>query len=213
MVVVVVVAGALVAVRAWRRRQRRRQPGVDPLCVEPAAGARGPVCVIGDSLTYAGRAALVGDLVAAGFGPVRVDARPARRCVRDAPLSGVRAAALARRCVPASTRWLVALGQNDADRATPVAAARCVTRVLDAIGPAAAVTWLDLVTVPPATSPAVFDAAIATVCAASPCLRVAPWSATAAGSSEWFTADGIHNTAAGVAARNGFIVEHLAAGA
>jgi len=201
---------AVAVARRWWRRTRR--PDLRSLRTSARGGPRGPVCVIGDSLTFERIDDLMDALTAAGFGPVRVDARPGRRCVRDVPMarSGVRAVTRARQAMDPATRWLVALGQNDADDTAPGAGHALVAGVLDAIGPAA-VVWLDVVTVPPAASPAAFGAAIVEACGARAGVRVARWSAVAAGRTAWFAADGIHHTPEGTAARNRFIVEQLVA--
>ena len=192
----------------WRRRQRATLPWIRSLRTDDARGARGGIVVVGDSLTFERIDDLVALLRAAGFGPIRADGRPGRRCAVDVAMasSGVRVVADARAAGAAPTLWLVALGQNDTDLLTGADAERAVVAVLDAIGSEPTV-WVNLWTIGESSRWSAFNAAVAAATASRPHVRIADWAAVAADRPEWFVADGLHNTPEGAAARNRFLVE------
>lgn len=193
-------------------RRRRRDPfaGFVTVRTDPAAGPRGAVAVVGDSLTFERLDDLVGQLRAAGFGPVRVDGRPGRRCVEAIGMatSGLDAVAAAR-AVGEPRRWLVALGTNDVLFAPGDDMAARVRRVLDATGDAP-VAWANLwLTSDRAPAAVAFNGAVVRACAARPGATVVDWAGEAAPHPEWFVGDGIHNTGEGALARNRFLVARL----
>jgi hypothetical protein len=201
-------AAGTIGWRVWRRRQRATLPWIRSLRTDASIGPRGGIVVVGDSLTFERIDDLVALLRGAGFGPIRADGRPGRRCAVDVAMatSGVRVVADARAAGAAPRLWLVALGQNDTDRLAGADAERAVAAVLDAIGPEPTV-WVNLWTVGDPARWSAFNAAIAAAAASRPNVRIADWPAVAADHPEWFVADGLHNTPDGAAARNRFLVE------
>lgn len=196
------------------RRRRRRDPfaGLQTVRTDGAAGPRGSLVVVGDSLTFERLADLVTRLRAAGFGPVRVDGRPGRRCVTEVSMatSGLQAVAAAQ-AVGEPRRWLISLGTNDVVFDPGDDAVDRVAQVLRAVGPAP-VAWVNLhLTGDLATRVPPFNAAIAQACASQPGATVVDWAAEAAAHPEWFVGDGIHNTPDGALARNAFLVDRLVA--
>ncbi len=215
------VAGAATAAAAGattaavlRRRRGRRDPfaGFVSLRTDATAGPRGAVAVVGDSLTFERLSDLVDRLRAAGFGPVRVDGRPGRRCVQEVAMStsGLQAVRAARDAGDPRW-WVLALGTNDVPDSPADGAAALVDRVLAAAG-SAPVLWVNLWILGDASSDTVaFNAGIAAACAARPGTDVADWAAAAGPHPEWFVTDGLHNTPEGALARNAFVVERLVA--
>ena len=201
-------AAGTVGWRAWRRRQRATLPWIRSLRTEELRGARGGIVVVGDSLTFERIDDLVALVRGAGFGPIRADGRPGRRCAVDVAMatSGVRVVADAWAAGATPALWLVALGQNDTDLLAGADAERAVAAVLDAIGPEPTV-WVNIWTVGDPSRWSAFNAAIAAAAASRPHVRIADWAAVAADHPEWFVADGLHNTPDGAAARNRFLVE------
>lgn len=211
---VTIAAAGATTVAVVRRRRGRRDPfaGFVTLRTDPTAGPRGAVTVVGDSLTFERLSDLVDRLRAAGFGPVRVDGRPGRRCVQEVAMStsGLQAVRSARD-VGDPRWWVLALGTNDVPDTPPDGAAALAGRVLAGAG-GAPVVWVNLWVLGDASSDAVaFNAGIAAACAARPGATVADWAAEAGPHPEWFTADGLHNTTDGALARNAFVVDRLVA--
>jgi GDSL-like Lipase/Acylhydrolase family len=207
-------AAGATTVAVLRRRRGRRDPfaGFVTLRTDSRAGPRGAVAVVGDSLTFERLSDLVDRLRAAGFGPVRVDGRPGRRCVQEVAMStsGLQAVRSAADAVDPRW-WVLALGTNDLPDSPPDGIAPLVERVLAATG-TTPVVWVNLWVLGDASSSAAaFNAGVAAACGARPATTVADWAAAAGPHPEWFMADGLHNTPEGALARNAFVVDRLVA--
>lgn len=152
-----------------QRRWRVAKPNQYQLHVwYPKIGPEGPVVMIGGSLSYGVAEMLTRDLVAAGYGPVCVDARIGRQM---APLStgqgGLNIAKRLKAAFPSTgVRWNVSLGNNDINAVSLTTAINRIQPILDAIGATThPVTWSNLASCRTAeyrAKEASFNAALAT---------------------------------------------------
>ncbi|MDH4171060.1 MAG: hypothetical protein OEW42_15855 [Acidimicrobiia bacterium] len=161
---------------------------------------RGPVVIVGDSLTFSQAAPVADRLARIGFGPICVDG-VLSRSVRRAPAgynTGVQGVARVRAAHPiwsSDATWIVSLGTNDSrfhTVLTPDAARTEAVAALDAIGPSASDRWwINVRTTQPQwqTNEHVWNAALSTVGD----LGIIDWAGLSAGRPEWFF-DGIHLT-------------------
>jgi hypothetical protein len=205
------VASAAVGWRLVRRRDRDPFAGIVSERRVAGAGPRGALGVVGDSLTFERIDDLVAQLREAGWGPIRADGRPGRRCTVDVAMAQSGRSVVRRWRTDGfhPAVWLVALGQNDTESVADEAdARRIVAAVLDEIGDTPTV-WVDVWTVGETSRWALVGAAIAAEAAARPHVRVAGWASVASAHPEWFVADGIHNTPEGARERNRFLVASL----
>ncbi|MGI9602242.1 MAG: hypothetical protein ACR2QE_10180 [Acidimicrobiales bacterium] len=125
------------------------QQGVVGSAANPMSGPRGPVVLVGDSLTSGSPVGLAELLTDLGFGPVCVDGVGSRRlgaAPGDHP-GGFAAIERIRAVHPvwsSDATWIIALGTNDArfwpDLTVDVAAAE-VDATFDGLGPAARDRW------------------------------------------------------------------------
>lgn len=119
----------------------------------PLSGVRGPVVVVGDSLTHGSVNTTMRDLVDAGFGPVCIDAAVSRRVVVGTAtlVSGVDTITRIKTSDPAwalpVVRWVLALGTNDV-RPYPATLATFSTTIAygrNAVGPTVVpMYWVDV---------------------------------------------------------------------
>lgn len=118
--------GDVVTVSASTDAQQRWRVGTVPgtsgrwkSALAPTAGLRGPVVVIGDSLTVGALTNVMRELLDAGYGPVCIDGAVGRRINGTAPLvsSGLKVTARIKASDPVwqlpQVHWVVGFGTND----------------------------------------------------------------------------------------------------
>jgi lysophospholipase L1-like esterase len=179
-------------------------------------GWRGPVVVLGDSLTWDTAPSLEAAFRAAGWGPVVIDAFPGRQVTDDEPdpFSGVIAAK--RLVLERDVRgapWVIALGTNDIgpDGGSDRANRDAVGELLDFLGSDTRVLWVDVWRTDLPERSFAYNLMLAELADDRANLQIVPWAGEAWVRPEWFEEDGIHLTAEGMAARDRFIVEHVTA--
>lgn len=168
------------------------------------AGWRGPVVLVGDSITRQSAQETAIVLRQRGYGPICVDGLVSRSIAYStyADPDGVDTAARIRSSDPVwaspSTRWAVALGTNDIafSGSSAVAAAGFQQQMMAAIGPVTQpVPWVNVGTLLGGSRPA-SEAAWNGALSGRP---VIDWKAQLQPS--WILSDKVHLTAAGIAAR------------
>lgn len=118
----------------------------------PVAGVKGPVVVVGDSLTVGAMDTTMRNLVDAGYGPVCIDGAVSRRVnVSGDVTSGLQVIARIKGSDPVwqmpVVRWTIALGTNDVRAATSYNAvySSLITMTRNAIGPVTVTMyWLNV---------------------------------------------------------------------
>jgi lysophospholipase L1-like esterase len=179
-------------------------------------GWRGPVVVLGDSLTWDTAPSLEAAFRAAGWGPVVVDAFPGRQVTDDEPdpFSGLVAAK--RLVLERDVRdapWVVALGTNDIgpEGGSEAENRAAVEELLDFLGSGTRVLWVDVWRTDLAERSFAYNLMLADLAGTRANLEIIPWAGEAWVRPEWFEEDGIHLTADGMAARDRFLVERVTA--
>jgi len=181
------------------------------------SGPRGPIVLIGDSLTSGSPIALASRLADIGYGPVCVDGVGSRR-LQAAPgdnLGGLDAIARLRSVHPiwsSDATWIMALGTNDARYPAQLSLEQARAEVgsaLEAIGPAGRDQWWINVRTTQARWQEREDIWNAGITAHTE-LGVIDWSSIATGRSDWFF-DDVHPNATGHAHRLDLIATTLKA--
>ncbi len=176
----------------------------------PAPGPRGPIAIVGDSLTADVERDLAAALHTDGWGPVCIDGAVSRTVRLSSTLpSGRTTVASIKVSDPiwagASVTWVVALGTNDAGGHTVVAD---IDHLVEAIGPSNALWWVDVRTLRGGAWYGREDAFNAEVAIDGRATIVA-WAAAASGRPDYFASDNIHLSAEGYAARQELLVSTL----
>jgi hypothetical protein len=198
---------------------RGRSSSVDDLPPFPVASfdddtmrPRGPIAVVGDSLTAADPGHLLSTLASAGWGPIRLDAQPGRRTVADEPYARSGLATVQRLLDDGfDGTWLIALGTNDLgvlgdrERGPSPEPVAVIDEVLAALGPSPTVWWVDVHVGTHPSAAARFNAALAAA-ATSGRITIVGWGEAASTHPSWMDPDGIHTTTNGARERNRFVV-------
>ncbi len=184
-----------------------------PVTVPVAAHDGGSsILVLGDSMTMGDRRYLRPALEAIGWRSVKVDGEPSRRIpssVRE-PYSGVKIVRALRAASAEPDAYVIALGTNDIGfvveyHQTPRA---LITQMLDAIGPAHRVLWIDVVQPDLPEGASWFNHTLDEMADEHPeRLVVLRWSRAAASHPEWFLNDGIHLSELGHAQRSALVAQ------
>ena len=192
--------------------------GFNGWAADPTSRPRGPVVVIGDSLTFSDAARNIDVLARTDFGPICVDG-VLSRAVSRAPAgyhSGLEGIDRVRRAHPiwsSDATWVVSLGTNDSrwrPVLTPQAARTEASRAVEAIGPAASDWWwINVRTVEGRwqANETTWNEAVAGI----PEMGVVDWSAVTIGRPDLFF-DGIHPTETGKQLRLDLLADALGAG-
>ena len=176
------------------------------------AGPKGPIVVIGDSLTYGAALRTIRGLRANGWGPICYDAQVARSITYSTTTrpSGLATALRIKTSDPVwndpTITWMVGLGTNDVvSTGTNTMLARAhIDRMLTAIGPNP-IWWVNVHTANLADQPRerAFNAAIA-----STGVHVIDWATFSTGA-PWFAGDLVHLSPTGYNARASFVVSSV----
>jgi hypothetical protein len=177
----------------------------------PTVEDRGPIVVVGDSLTWESGAGLEAGLRASGWRPVILDSFPGRQ-VTDAmpdPYSGL--TATKRILIENDLRdplWIVALGTNDigVDGRSVEANRSANEALLGVLGSEARVVWVEVWRPDLPSASLDYNVMLQELSRDWQNLRIAPWAGEAWGHPEWFESDLIHNSPVGMQARNQFLV-------
>lgn len=156
--------------------------------------------VIGDSLTVGGVTQLPQELIEAGFGDIRIDAKIGRRINARSPwgASGVTALQAMRAVGYEPDCVVVALGTNDLGiwkGATKFRAA--IEAMLTEIGEGPRVLWVNVVWRKFPATGAVFNGVLAELAGSRANLSVADWAGEVAQHPRWLSRDGVHQSIAG----------------
>ncbi len=179
-----------------------------------APGPRGPIAVVGDSLTYAVVEETAEALRDAGWGPICIDGTGSRTVASPSQRfpNGIKAIDRIERSHAVwrsgSARWVISLGTNDVGVTLGSAeySAELIDRAIDAIDDPRSTWWVDVRTLRKRPWPRyenVWNSALRD----EPRLDVISWVETAKGHPEYYAEDGIHQSHAGNAARVDMVVD------
>ena len=161
-----------------------------------AAGERGKINVVGDSLTVGTRSWLPDDLRYVGWSSVGYDAYGGRGIVSkvsDDPRTGLGAVDHLRQTNGDSHIWIVALGTNDAGLWSQAQYADLIRQMLDRIGPGHVTMWVNIYLPSSPARQQRWNEALDQVAAERPSeLIIDDWAAAAARSHPAMTSDHVH---------------------
>ncbi len=176
------------------------------------AGPKGPIVIIGDSLTYGAALRTIRGLRNNGWGPICYDAMVARSITSSTSTrqSGIDTALRIKASDPVwndpTITWIVGLGTNDVvSTGTSTLRARThIDRLLATIGPNP-IWWVNVHTANLNDQPRerAFNAAIA-----STGVHVIDWATFSTGAA-WFASDNVHLSPTGYNARASFVVSSV----
>lgn len=170
---------------------------------------RGPVAVVGDSLTYSYLYGLPGEFSAEGWGPFAIEARSARRTTVTTSIatSGLDAVRRIRATGFDPQRWIIALGTNDMliTYRTPGMAATVIDTMMAELGAGKKVVWVNVYSRNDPGATVAFNAALVAATRRHPNLVVVDWAGLVSAHPTWLASDGVHPTLTGAIARNDWL--------
>ncbi|MFT3855276.1 MAG: hypothetical protein QM733_21460 [Ilumatobacteraceae bacterium] len=180
-----------------------------------AAGERGSINVIGDSLTVGTASFLPADLRDAGWSPVGYDAHGSRGIVTKVsadPRTGMAAVDYLRTTNGDSHVWIVALGTNDVGLWSSSEDVALIRQMLDAIGPGHLTLWVNVYLPASPSKQQRWNDALDQVAAERPTeLVVDDWASYAASAHPPMASDHVHYLGTGYAMRAQQIADAAAA--